>query len=193
MAEKRAKRSDTSKHNTDHKNNQTPDRRAKPKAKTGPYVLNIMLFIEMSKHPMIDQRLKQKPDLRLRGILMHCQQYHHSLQEKKHLGTKINQNMLILNRNTHLKEHQVGHEIIKDHLLFQHNNNKNETTKPTRPDHDTEQDENRTKTHWRKATKGYLVDQSSEHGWKLQKTQNGKMQKFHKKELAQIMIDLLGL
>ena len=36
MAEKRAKRLETPEHNTDHKNVQTPDRRAKPKAKTGP-------------------------------------------------------------------------------------------------------------------------------------------------------------
>ena len=97
------------------------------------HVLNIMLIIKMSKHPIIDQRLKQKPDLRLREILVDYQQYHHSLQEKKHLGAKINQNMTILNRNTHLKENQVGHEIIKnqnqilkDHLLL---NKKIKTTK----------------------------------------------------------------
>ena len=35
MAERRAKRSDTPEHNTDHKNEQTPDNRAKAKAKTG--------------------------------------------------------------------------------------------------------------------------------------------------------------
>ena len=49
-----------------------------------------------------------------------------------------------------------------------------------RPDHDTEKDENRTKTHWRKATKGYLVDQLSKRGWKWPKTPDGKMKNFHK-------------
>ena len=36
MAERRATKSETSEHNTDHKNGQTPDRRAKAKAKTTP-------------------------------------------------------------------------------------------------------------------------------------------------------------
>ena len=82
------------------------------------HVLNIMLIIKMSKHPIIYQRLKQKPDLRLR------QTYHHSLQEKKHPEVKINQKTRILNRITNLKENGVGHEILnqiqilKDHLLL---------------------------------------------------------------------------
>ena len=33
-------------------------------------------------------------------------------------------------------------------------------------DHDTEKDENRTRTHWRKTKRVYLVDQLSKHGWK---------------------------
>ena len=45
IAEKRAKRSETPEHNTDHKNERTPDKRT--------------LVIKMSKHPIIDQRLKQ--------------------------------------------------------------------------------------------------------------------------------------
>ena len=36
MAERRANILETSEHNTDHKNEQSPDRRAKAKAKTGP-------------------------------------------------------------------------------------------------------------------------------------------------------------
>ena len=49
---------------------------------------------------------------------------------------------------------------------------------------------NRTRSHWRKATKVYLVDQLFKHGWKWpNKMQKNKSQK----ELAQIMIDLLGL
>ena len=43
------------------------------------------------------------------------------------------------------------------------------TTEKHKPPHDTEKDENRTRTHRRKATKGNLVDQLAKHGWELQK------------------------
>ena len=125
MAERRAKRAETSEHNTEYKATPaTPDNRAKPPKKQKQVlhdliiILNIMLIIKMSKHPIIDQRLKQTPDLRL------IKTYHHSLQEKKHLGVKINQKTIILNRITNLKENEVGHEILnqiqilKDHLLL---------------------------------------------------------------------------
>ena len=35
-----------------------------------------------------------------------------------------------------------------------------------KPKHDTEKDTSRSKTHWRKAARQYLVDQLSKHGWK---------------------------
>ena len=38
---------------------------------------------------------------------------------------------------------------------------------------------NRTRSHWRKATKGYLVDQLSKHGWKWPET-HGQNTKNHK-------------
>ena len=50
---------------------------------------------------------------------------------------------------------------------------------------------NRTRTHWRKATKGYLVDQLGKHGWKGSKTTRTKYKTT--KELGQIMIDLLRM
>ena len=52
---------------------------------------------------------------------------------------------------------------------------------------------NRTRTHWRKAHRGYLVDQLSKHGWRWPKTPEGTNAKLLKPELAQIMIDLLGI
>ena len=52
---------------------------------------------------------------------------------------------------------------------------------------------NRTKTHWRKASRQYLVDQLPKHGWKWPKTPDGKNAKLLKPELAQIMIDILGI
>ena len=61
------------------------------------------------------------------------------------------------------------------------------------PKHDTEKDMNRTKTHWRKASRQYLVDQLSKHGWRWPKTPDGKNAKLLKPELAQIMIDILGI
>ena len=66
----------------------------------------------------------------------------------------------------------------------------NKTKKPT---HDTEKDMSRSRTHWRQATRGYLVDQLSKHGWKWPKTPDGKNAKLLKPELAQIMIDILGI
>ena len=42
------------------------------------------------------------------------------------------------------------------------------------PTHGTEKDENRTRTHWRKATRIYLVDQLAKQGWKWPKTPEGK-------------------
>ena len=38
-------------------------------------------------------------------------------------------------------------------------------TKPN-PKHDTDKDDNRTRTHWRKTKRGYIMDQLSKHGWK---------------------------
>ena len=52
--------------------------------------------------------------------------------------------------------------VIKDKLK-----NKN-------PVHDTEKDMSRSGTHWRKAYRGYLVDQLSKYGWKWPKTAEGK-------------------
>ena len=52
---------------------------------------------------------------------------------------------------------------------------------------------NRTRTHWRQATRGYLVDQLSKHGWKWPKSSDGKNAKLLKPALYKIMIELLGI
>ena len=62
-----------------------------------------------------------------------------------------------------------------------------------KPVHDTEKDMSRSRTHWRNAHRGYLVDQLSKHGWKLPKTAEGNNAKKMKPEFAQVMIDLLGI
>jgi len=72
-------------------------------------------------------------------------------------------------------------------------NIKKDQLKKKTPDHDTEKDMNRTRTHWRKANRQYLVDQLSKHGWRWPKTPDGKNAKLLKPELAQIMIDILGI
>ena len=79
----------------------------------------------MSKRPIEEQNPKQKPDLHLRKTLIHYQKHNHFQQEKKHLEAKINQKVIIPNRNTRLKENEVGHEkikyqnqVLKDHLLL---------------------------------------------------------------------------
>ena len=61
------------------------------------------------------------------------------------------------------------------------------------PTHDTEKDENRTRTHWRKTTRGYLVRQLAKHGWKLPKTSGCKNVRSLKKESAQPLVELLGI
>ena len=66
------------------------------------------------------------------------------------------------------------------------------TDAKTKPKHDTEKDTSRPKTHWRRATRQYLVDQLSEHCWKWSKTPYGKTAKLKRPGLQQIMIDLLG-
>ena len=65
--------------------------------------------------------------------------------------------------------------------------------KPKNLLHDTEKDENRTRIHWRKATKIYLIDQFAKHGWEWPTTQSGQTAKLTQKGLGQIMIDLLGI
>ena len=64
---------------------------------------------------------------------------------------------------------------------------------PKKNDHDTEKDMNRTNSYWRKATRQYSVDKLSKHGWKWPKTHDGKNTKLLRPELAQIMIDMLGI
>ena len=76
--------------------------------------------------------------------------------------------MVILNLHTSLKENQVDHQLHKDHLLLKKDN----------PKHDTEKDENRTRTHWRKATREYLVDQLAKYGWRWPKTPDRKNAKL---------------
>ena len=84
--------------------------------------------MKMGEHQVIEQSQNREQERHLKKE----HQYRHSLQEKKHLEIKINQNMIILIRSTSLKEKQVGREIPKDHLLL-----KKIKTTP----HDTEKDE----------------------------------------------------
>ena len=65
-------------------------------------------------------------------------------------------------------------------------------TKP-KPDHDTEKDENRTRTHWRKAKRECLVYQLFKHGWRWPKSSDGGSAKLSRQELAQIVIEIIGL
>ena len=56
--------------------------------------------------------------------------------------------------------------------------------KPERPKHDTEKDDNKTKTYWRTATRDYLVDQLSKHGWKWSKNTRGETYKNYPKRIG---------
>ena len=100
------------------------------------HVLIVILNIKMSKHPIIDQRLKQKPDLHLIEI----KTYHHSLQE-------ITQNL-----HTNQKGKQEDQQIhkqrqkLKDHLLFKKINSTSKSRKNL--NHDTEVDNNTDFKYW---------------------------------------------
>ena len=72
-------------------------------------------------------------------------------------------------------------------------NIKKDKLKNKNPVHDTEKDMSRSRTHWRKAYRGYLVDQLSKHGWKWPKSPDGKNAKLLKPALYKIMIELLGI
>ena len=72
-------------------------------------------------------------------------------------------------------------------------NTKKDKPQNKKPTHDTEKDENRTRTHWRKAPRQYLVDQLAKRAWRWPTTPEGKNAKPTQKELAHIMIDLLGI
>ena len=61
------------------------------------------------------------------------------------------------------------------------------TIEKNNPLHDTEKDENRNRTHWRRATKGYLVDQLAKYGSKYT-TPEVTNAKLTQKQLAQTMI-----
>ena len=100
--------------------------------------------------------------------------------------------MIILNRYTSLKENEVGREILKDHLLLKKKTKQTTTNKNENPKHDTEKDEIKTRT-LEKNTKVYLVDQLAKHGWRRPKTPYGRNAKLAQRELAQIMVDLLGV
>ena len=76
------------------------------------------------------------------------------------------------------KQHMNPKDQGEDHRILE------EKLKNQNPLHDTEKDENRTRTHWRRATKGYLVYKLAEHGWKYPKTQSGQNAKLTQKRIG---------
>ena len=71
---------------------------------------NIILSIKMSERQIIEQSQNREQELHQRKALVNY--YRRFPPENQHLEVKINQNMIILNRNTSLKENQVGHQIL---------------------------------------------------------------------------------
>ena len=92
QAEKRTKTKETSERNTAHKNERTPDNRAKAKK----------------------QRAGPSPDKNT-DTLPKVPPFPTGEKASGSQGKPKNNNpTIVLNRNTSLKENQVGHEIIKD-------------------------------------------------------------------------------
>ena len=103
----------------------------------------------------------------------------HEPKGKKGRPTNIRRTIEKQNKNQKGKGYEVDDQTPQ-----------NKTKKPT---HDTEKDMSRSRTHWRQANRGYLVDQLSKHGWKWPKTPDGKNAKLLKPALYKIMIELLGI
>ena len=96
------------------------------------------------------------------------------------------------------KQHMNPKDQGGDHRIFIHLLRKPirrtiEKPKQEKNIHDTEKDEDRSRTHWRKANTLYLVDPLAKHGWKWPKTQSGQNARRTQKELGQIMVDLLRI
>ena len=93
---------------------------------------NIILFIKMSEHQIIEQSQSREQEFHQRKALVNY--YHHFPMENQHLENQhlevnINQNIIILNRNTSLKENQVDHQILKDHLPLKRKSSNKEKAK----------------------------------------------------------------
>ena len=67
----------------------------------------------MNEHQIIEQSQSREQELHQRKALVN--HYRHFPLESQHLEVNINQNLIILNRNTRLKENKVDHQILKDH------------------------------------------------------------------------------
>ena len=74
----------------------------------------------MSEHQIIYQNQSREQELHQRKALVNYSHFPLENQhlENQHLEVNINQHMVILNRNTSLKENEVGREVLKDHLLL---------------------------------------------------------------------------
>ena len=95
----------------------------------------------------------------------------------------------------HTPKRKRGRQSKKPKFIKKHQEKHDDKTieNKEKPDHDTEKDENRTRTHWRKAKRLYLVDQLAKHCWRLPKTPDEKSTKLTHTELTQILTDLLGI
>ena len=87
------------------------------------------------------------------------------------------QKALLLRMMRTRKQHMDPKEKVEGHRILEEQKTKN-------PTHDTEKDENRTRTHWRKTTRGYLVDQLAKHGWRWPRTQSGQNTKSTQKRIG---------
>ena len=81
-------------------------------------ILSIILLTKMSKHQIIEQRLKQKQDLHLKSLI---KAYHHSLQVKKQVVAKITQN-LHTNRKGKQEDHQIHNQRQKFKKIYSKKN-----------------------------------------------------------------------
>ena len=65
------------------------------------------------------------------------------------------------------EDQQTHNQLIKYHLLKNNHQTGN-------PKHDTDWDQSKSKAHWNKKNKGYVVDQLYKRNWKWPRHPNGK-------------------
>ena len=157
---------------------------------------NIILFIKMSEHQIIEQSQGREQELHQRKALAN---YRHFPLENQHLEVNINQNMIILNRNTSLKEKQVDHQLLKDHSqkkkqklqVLDKKPSQKKQTQSTTPTHGTKKDENKSRSYWGKVkTNTYFVDQLNLRKWEYPRTRNGRPKVLSILQIRQILFEI---
>ena len=102
--------------------------------------------------------------------------------EEKPVEAQIIQN-LHMSQKDEEEDQQTHNQLIKYHLFKKNQEN---------PKHDTDWDHSKSRAHWDKKNKTYVVDQLYKINWKWPRQPNGTIQKVNLPELR-IHMDMIGV